>query len=342
VTREPAEPSGLFPAEPVPVQARIAVAQDEAFSFYYQDSLDLLSAWGAELVPFSPLRDERLPEGIGGVYLGGGFPELFAIDLAVNASMLESIRSAGARGLPVYAECGGLMYLQDALVDADGRRHRMAGLVPGVSTLANKRLTLGYREARARRDSPIARAGQIVRGHEFHWSICESPPADLAAYELADGTGRVEGYAQGNMLASYVHVHFASDPGLAPRFVAACTGARPRLAVLGVGCTSDASPEELQSLAHAAIGDAGLSFESVGLIATIDKRVSHPAVVSLAQRTGVGLRGFRPDELTMHHAGTPSVCEAAAILASGGGRLLVPKRKSARATVAVALRSEHA
>jgi cobyrinic acid a,c-diamide synthase len=340
VARQTAESSGLFPSELVPTRARIAVAQDEAFSFYYQDSLDLLAAWGAELVPFSPLRDERLPDGVGGLYLGGGFPELFAIDLAVNVPMLESVRSAAHRGLPIYAECGGLMYLQDALIDGDGRRHRMAGLVPGVSTLANKRLTLGYREARARQDSPIARAGQTVRGHEFHWSVCDPPSDRLAAYEIMDGSGRVEGYAAGTILASYMHVHFASDPGLAPRFVAACASARPRLVVLGVGCTSDASLAELQSLARLALRDVGLSLESVGLIATIDKRLSHPAVIGLAQRTGVGLRGFSPDELAIHHTGTPSVCEAAALLGTGGGSLVVPKRKSARATVAVAIHTE--
>ena len=217
-----ATPSGLFPAERLPTRARIAVAQDEAFSFYYQDSLDLLEASGAELVPFSPLRDDCLPDDVGGVYLGGGFPELFAIELSVNAPMVDSIRAQARRGTPIYAECGGLMYLQQALIDADGRRHRMVGLVPGVSTLVKKRLTLGYREVVARQDSPIARAGQSLRGHEFHWSICDSPEPGTAAYEVADGSRRVEGYAQGNVLASYVHVHFASHPSLAPRFVASC------------------------------------------------------------------------------------------------------------------------
>jgi cobyrinic acid a,c-diamide synthase len=228
VGRVEAAPSGLFPALPVARRGRIAVAQDEAFSFYYQDSLDVLEAWGAELVSFSPLRDEALPQGIGGVYLGGGFPELFAIELAVNGPMLRSMREVAARGLPIYAECGGLMYLQEALIDADGRRHRMAGLAPGTSTLVGKRLTLGYREVRARRASPIAAEGQMLRGHEFHWSVCEPPSSETAAYEIADGSGRVEGYAADNVLASYVHVHFASDPRLAPRFVDACAE-RPRI-----------------------------------------------------------------------------------------------------------------
>lgn len=227
VARLGARPAGLFPRDPIPSRVRIAVAQDEAFSFYYQDSLDLLTAWGAELVPFSPLRDEALPGGIGGVYLGGGFPELFAIDLAVNAPMLTSLRAAARAGLPIYGECGGLMYLQESLVDADGRRHRMAGLVPGESTLAGKRLTLGYREVRARRDTPIAQAGQRLRGHEFHWSVCEPPPEPLAAYDVLGDTPRAEGYAAGNVLASYVHLHFASDPTLAPRFVDACATGAP-------------------------------------------------------------------------------------------------------------------
>lgn len=352
VAQVSAEPSGLFPSEAMPTRARIAVAQDEAFSFYYQDSLDLLEAWGAELVPFSPLRDDSLPDGIGGVYLGGGFPELFAIELAVNGPMLESVRAAASRGLPIYAECGGLMYLQEALIDADGRRHRMAGLVPGVSTLANKRLTLGYREARARRDSPIAKAGQTVRGHEFHWSVCDPPSSELAAYEIMDGIRRAEGYAAGNILASYVHVHFASDPRLAPRFVDACAGARRGRVVLGVGCTSDASLEDLEALACAALADAGLSFETVGLIATVGGRLDHPAVVGLADRLGVGRRGFTADELAgvssvatpsssvEKYVGTPSVSEAAALLGAGGGSLVVPKRKSARATVAVAMHAE--
>jgi cobyrinic acid a,c-diamide synthase len=226
--------SDLFPVSRVPTKARIAVAQDEAFSFYYQDSLNLLEAWGAEIVPFSPLRDTAVPAGVGGVYLGGGFPELFAIDLSANAPMLASMREAASLGLPMYAECGGLMYLQDALIDADGRRHRMASIVPGQSTLAGKRLTLGYREVRARRATALGPAGAVLRGHEFHWSVASEPDPEVAAYDVLDGTGRVEGYASGNVLASYVHLHLASDSALAPRLVAACAGGDAQAAVAPV------------------------------------------------------------------------------------------------------------
>jgi cobyrinic acid a,c-diamide synthase len=235
-----ASPSGLFPDEPISGRVRIGVAQDEAFSFYYQDSLDLLRAWGAELVPFSPLHDPALPADLSGIYLGGGFPELFAIELSVNAPMLAALRAAANAGLPIYAECGGLMYLQDALIDADGRRHRMAGIVPGQSTLVGRGLTLGYREVRARRDSPVARADQRLRGHEFHWSLCDPPPDEIAAYDVLGDAARAEGYAIENVLASYLHLHFASDPMLAPRFVESCR-ATPSRTVDGPGGASGTS-----------------------------------------------------------------------------------------------------
>ena len=130
------------------------MAQDKAFSFYYQDSLDLLEAWGAELAPFSPLEDERLPEGIGGIYLGGGFPELFAKELSENKPMHLAIQDAARRGVPVYAECGGLMYLGESLFDLEGGRHAMPGVIPAVSRMSSKRMPLGYREVAALSDGP--------------------------------------------------------------------------------------------------------------------------------------------------------------------------------------------
>ena len=213
----------VYPDEPQPKRAVIAVAQDMAFNFYYQDSLDLLEAWGAEIVPFSPMEDESLPKGAGGVYLGGGFPELFAAELSANRPMLESIRQAAERGIPVYGECGGLMYLGRSLTGFDGDTHPMAGLLPAVSSMSQSRLSLGYREVEARADGPLLASGQQVRGHEFHWSTLEQSPAeDESVYRVVNQGGRPDGFRAGSVWATYVHVHMGSDPRLAPRFVETC------------------------------------------------------------------------------------------------------------------------
>jgi cobyrinic acid a,c-diamide synthase len=219
-------PSGVFPAAAPIQQARLAVAMDRAFSFYYQDTLDLLAAWGAELVPFSPLADRALPDGTDGVYIGGGFPELYASELAANGSMRDSLRLAAREGRPVYGECGGLMYLGASLEDFDGREHMMVGLAPVRSRLQASRLTIGYRTARARKDSFLLRAGERVRGHEFHWSaLAEPAPLGTALYDLEE-TGAAEGFGRDSLIASYVHLHFGADRRLAPRLVNACAEAR--------------------------------------------------------------------------------------------------------------------
>lgn len=219
----------LFPAQPLPPRARIAVATDRAFSFYYQDSLDLLEAWGAEIAPFSPLADPALPPGTDAVYIGGGFPELYAGELAKNEGMKSSLREAAGKGQPIYGECGGLMYLGKVLVDPEGGSYPMVGLIPLSSTMGSRRLTLAYREARLLHDSPFLPAGETVRGHEFHWSeLKETPPKSKAAYSLQDQGDRPEGFAEGCVFASYLHVHLASDPRLAPNFVATAARARRR------------------------------------------------------------------------------------------------------------------
>ena len=213
----------VYPAEPQPRRARIAIALDKAFSFYYQDSLDLLEAWGAELVPFSPLADESLPPQVGGVYIGGGFPEMFARELAENRPMLESVRQALARDLPVYAECGGLMYLGQSLSDLEGADFPMVGAIPVVSSMSNSRLTLGYREVEACADTPLLESGQRIRGHEFHWSVLEeTPDPGQAVYRVVDQENRLEGFRIGSIWASYIHIHLGSAPGLARRFVDSC------------------------------------------------------------------------------------------------------------------------
>lgn len=237
-TTEPPRPAGatgLFPDEPVPPRVRIAIAQDRAFSFYYADSLDLLEAWGAELVPFSPADDTALPEGTQGIYIGGGFPELFAEELSANTPIHAALREAVARGVPLYTECGGYMYAGRSLTDAEGRVHAMTGILPLQSSMSRSRLSLGYHELRTLRDGPLAPSGARLRGHEFHWSVSEPLPPEQAAYAVSiDGatTERTEGSVAGSAWGSYVHLHFGSDPTLAPHFVAICSAAAAA-AVLG-------------------------------------------------------------------------------------------------------------
>ena len=219
----PTVPPEAYPEEAQPKRARIAIARDKAFNFYYQDSLDLLEAWGAELVPFSPLEDRRLPEGVGGIYVGGGFPEMFAGELAGNYEMRAAIEKAVGRGVPVYAECGGLMYLGRSLSDLEGVRHSMVGVIPAVSAMSDRRLTLGYREVEARTDSPLMRRGERARGHEFHWSILDEPPKpEESVYRVLDQNDRADGFRVGSVWAAYIHIHLASDPAMARRFVDTC------------------------------------------------------------------------------------------------------------------------
>ena len=216
----PPHPLGAnpFPAPIGEIRAAIAVARDAAFDFYYEDNLDLLRDLGAELRFFSPLGDAGLPDA-DALYLGGGYPELHAAELAANASMRAGVRRFAEAGHPVYGECGGLMYLGESLTDRAGVCHPMTRVLP-VRSRMQDRGVLGYREAEARVDSPIACRGWTVRGHEFHYSVLESPPAD-PAYRRADGdeTEGLVGGPTGNVLGSYIHVHFGADPRLAARFV---------------------------------------------------------------------------------------------------------------------------
>jgi cobyrinic acid a,c-diamide synthase len=206
----------------------LAVARDEAFHFTYEENLELLQAAGARLAFFSPLRDTALPDGTAGVILSGGFPEVHATRLAANVSMKQALRNAHERGLPIYAECGGFMYLTEAIIDFNGCEHCMVGLLPGRSVMS-KRLTLGYRLARAVGASWLFASGELVRGHEFHYSHWENRPADLPpAYTLLPSSGAggawADGACVGNLLASYIHLNFWAKPELAERFVAACRG----------------------------------------------------------------------------------------------------------------------
>jgi len=206
-------------------RARIAVARDDAFQFYYAENLDLLRGAGAEIVFLSPLDDRGLPEA-DGLYLGGGYPELHAGRLAANAGMRRAVREFAESGRPVYAECGGLMYLCDSLEDAAGTAWPMAGVLSARSRWSGGTLSLGYREVETQTPSLLGPAGTRVRGHEFHCSTLEPPPASVArVYRVADGLGgsvRAEGYAVGGALMSYVHLHWGSNPAVAESIVEAC------------------------------------------------------------------------------------------------------------------------
>ena len=212
----------VFPAAPVSPVSRIAVAKDKAFSFYYQDSLDILEAWGAEIVPFSPLQDRVLPDNISGLYIGGGFPELYAEELAANDSIKQAMNNAAGQGMPVYAECGGLMYLGENIKDFQGKNHRMSGILPLRSRIDNHRLSLGYRTVQSLNDGPLLNKGEIVRGHEFHWSVLEDRVDSSYAYRIIDKGNIFEGVQRNNILASYVHLHMGSLPSMATRFIETC------------------------------------------------------------------------------------------------------------------------
>jgi cobyrinic acid a,c-diamide synthase len=211
-----------------PLRVRIGIARDAAFQFYYAENLELLRAAGAALVFWSPLADAGLPE-VDGLYFGGGYPELHARRLGNNVGLVKAVGEFAAEGRPIYAECGGLMYLAEALEDLDGVPHRMVGLLPTTVRLVPRRLTLGYTEVSFAADTPLGPAGAAARGHEFHCSTLDPVPERIRrVYRLGGrrGAERAEGYLIGRALMSYVHLHFASNPALARGFVEACDPAR--------------------------------------------------------------------------------------------------------------------
>ena len=209
---------------PVPVRTRIGVARDEAFCFYYPENLRLLEAQGAELVFFSPLRDKRLPEDLGGLYLGGGYPELHGFELGQNSSLRKEILRFSQAGRPIYAECGGFMYLLESLKGPHGRTLSMCGVFPAQAVMNDRFSSLGYREVTLIRQTPLGPVGTTARGHEFHYSSLSEPLEHETAYAVRDRRGPrpAEGYLAANTLGSYIHLHFGSNPALAEHFVTAC------------------------------------------------------------------------------------------------------------------------
>ena len=207
----------VLPEAGAPV--RIGVARDRAFCFYYEDSLDLLRQLGAELIPFSPLADERLPDGVQGLYLGGGYPELYAAQLAANTAMRCAINTAVQRGLPTVAECGGFLYLGQTLEDDAGTAHPMAGVLPGQGFRVGRLVRFGYAALTPQADSMLFRAGEPVPVHEFHhWdSTCNGT---AFAAQKANGRHWDCGFANGHLYAGFPHLYWAGTP-LPQRFVTA-------------------------------------------------------------------------------------------------------------------------
>ncbi|MGB3204050.1 MAG: cobyrinate a,c-diamide synthase [Crinalium sp.] len=202
---------------------RIAVARDRAFNFYYQDNLDQLQL-GAELIFWSPLTDTELPENVQGMYFGGGFPEVFAQELSNNTSAKEAVKKAILAGMPTYAECGGLMYLCEDIVNFEQQSYPMVGVLPTTAVMSS-RLSLGYRIAIALQDSPLLPRSATVWGHEFHRSELSKTPTqplyNLHSYS-AHTSAKIEGWSLHQLHASYVHLHFGANPEIPLRFWQHC------------------------------------------------------------------------------------------------------------------------
>lgn len=208
---------------------RLGIAMDEAFHFYYQDNLEALEGYGFELVRFSPLKENTLPEDLDFLYIGGGYPEEYAQELARNIGMFASIGEFAASQKPVYAECGGLMYLSRGMELDDGSKHEMAGLFPAWTRMRRSFKALRYCEVTFEKDSILSRKGGRIRGHEFHYS-------EIADFQDDDNWQRVysvkrpsqnltfrEGFQRSNILLSYIHLHFASSPEALDRIASICS-----------------------------------------------------------------------------------------------------------------------
>lgn len=223
---EPGKPGK--PGKPGGKRVKIAVARDAAFCFVYETNLQQLAAAGAELIEFSPLADSALPKGIAGIYLPGGYPEAHAAALSANNAMKEAIRSAIEAGMPVYAECGGFIYLAAGMADGLGNpdpERSFVGIYPVITTMLKQRKTLGYREIQLREECILGKKGETARGHEFHYSQMVAMPKEFSRlYRVSKGQSDLgtEGYRYKNCLASYIHLHFGSNPGMAAAFVETC------------------------------------------------------------------------------------------------------------------------
>ncbi len=225
---------GSSPQLPGAVPARLGVAYDSAFNFYYRDSLELLEELGAELIYFSPLKETGLPPGIEGLLMGGGFPEVFAAELEANTMLKKDIREAAAGGMPVYGECGGLMYLSESIASSDGRPYEMVGAFPGKVRMTGRLQRFGYVEVELEAANLLGSRGQRVRAHEFHHSVLEGGEENdfsFRVHKTSDGKRAASwrcGIKRDNLLASYPHLHFYGNVSMAASLLHKCREYRER------------------------------------------------------------------------------------------------------------------
>lgn len=200
---------------------RLGVAQDKAFCFYYAENLKMLEQCGAEIVLFSPLSDEKLPDGLDGLYLGGGYPELYLETLSGNQSFLESLRNAAAAKMPIFAECGGFLYLQEAITAQDGTRYPMAKLLPGTSKLGDQLCRFGYITLTARENTILGKAGTKIRAHEFHYAESTENGTAFTA-ERPNGRQWQAVQFTDHIAAGFPHLYFPSNPAVPQSFAQVC------------------------------------------------------------------------------------------------------------------------
>ncbi|MGB9730352.1 MAG: cobyrinate a,c-diamide synthase [Thermoprotei archaeon] len=203
-------------------KVKIAIALDEAFNFYYKDGLETLERLGAEIIPFSPLHDKKLPDNINGLYIGGGFPEMFAKQLEENQSIQTAIKKYAEDEIPILAECGGLMYLTKYIFDFHKRKYKMIGLLD-ADTIMTKKLHLNYTLAETIRTNPITPKNTKIKGHEFHYSEIINIPYDIKMiYRMKIGEGianKMDGWLEHSTVASYMHIHLASNIKIPMKFI---------------------------------------------------------------------------------------------------------------------------
>lgn len=202
---------------------KLVLAYDKAFNFYYQDSLDLLEEMGVEFVKFSPIEDKKIPENVDGIFLGGGFPEVFAKELSENKELLKDIKEKSLANMPIYAECGGLMYLGKELESTDGNFYEMTGILNGKSVMSKRLQRFGYCVGKSNKDTVLTELGDEVNGHEFHYSDFLTEEETIYSMEktLSDGSLKKwsGGYKINNTFGTYLHTHFAGDYKIALNFI---------------------------------------------------------------------------------------------------------------------------